>query len=112
MKMNVGFVNFQKKQVYNCIDIFYFLENNVSLVWKYSKTIHQNKRTYYYPKSSEFQEGDFSWRNFSNEFVTFIINWVSKFGKESIPEKILEVIQNLKILHIVSNEMYKDMKKF
>ena len=82
------------------------------MVWKYRKTIHQNKRTYHYPKSSEFQEGDFSWRDFSNEYVPLTINWVSKFGKESIPKNILKVNQPLKILHIVCDEMYKDIKIF
>ena len=43
--------------------------------------------------------------------MPLIINWVSKFGKESIPGKILEVNQTLKILHIVCDEMYKGVKK-
>ena len=75
------------------------------MVLKYSKTIHQNKRTFHYLTSSEFQEFDFSWRDCSNEYMPLMINWVSKFGKESIPEKILEVNQTLKILHIVCDEM-------
>ena len=43
--------------------------------------------------------------------MPLIINWVSKFGKESIPGKILKVNQTLKILHIVCDEVYKGVKK-
>ena len=81
------------------------------MIWKCKKSIHQNKISYWYPKSSKFQEGDFSQRDFSNEYVPLILNWISKFGVENIPEKILEVHQTIEILHTVCDEMYKNIKK-
>ena len=62
-------------------------------------------------KKLRVSRGRFSWRDFSNEYVLLILNWISKFGVENIPEKILEVHQTIKILHTVCDEMYKDIKK-
>ena len=62
-------------------------------------------------KKLRVSRGRFSWRDFSNEYVLLILNWISKFGVENIPEKILEVHQTIEILHTVCDEMYKDIKK-
>ena len=43
--------------------------------------------------------------------MPLILNWISKFDVENIPEKILEVHQTIEILHTVCDKMYKDIKK-
>ena len=58
-----------------------------------------------------FQEGDLTWRDFSNEYVPFILNWILKFVRENIPRKLLEVNTYLRMLHMCCDEMYKDIKK-
>ena len=78
---------------------------------KYKTAIHENSQNYIYPNSSVFQEGDFTWRDFSNEYVPFILNWILKFVCENVPRKLLEVNTCLRMLHICCNEIYKDLKK-
>ena len=44
--------------------------------------------------------------------MPLILNWISNFGEENTPERILEVHQTIEILHTVCEKMYKDIKNF
>ena len=77
---------------------------------KYKTAIHE-KRDYIYPKSSVFQEGDFTWRDFSSEYVPFLLNWILKFGQENVPQKLLQVNTCLRMLYMCCDEMYKYIKE-
>ena len=51
---------------------------------------HQ-KTNYFYPIASVFVETDFSQRDFSNEFVPLLLNYIAKFGASHIPQPVKEI---------------------
>ena len=59
-----------------------------------------------------FQKGDFTWRDFSNEYVPFLLNWILKSGCENVPRKLLEVTICLRMLHMCCDKMCKNKKTF
>ena len=66
---------------------------------------------YFYPASSSINEGDFSWRDVTNEYVPLLLNWISKFGRDNVSEKLKEINKCIKLLHINWDDLNENIKK-
>ena len=111
MKMNVELKNFQN--MLDCNLFFYLLlqENVVCRCWiKYKTTIHKGTN-YFYPASSSFEEGDFSWREFTNQYFPLILNWTAEFGTDNVPLILKKVNACIQHWHISCDTMCKNIRK-
>ena len=89
------------------------VSDNVSNNWnwmKYMPFFHR-KTNYFYPIASVFVEGDFSWRDFSNEFVPLLLNYIAKFGANCIPQSVKEINTCLKMLHFNCDDISENIKR-
>ena len=69
------------------------------------------KTNYFYPIASAFVEGDFSWRDFSIEFVPLLLNYIAKFGASRIPQPVKEINTCLKMLHFSCDDISENIKR-
>ena len=77
---------------------------------KYKTTIHKDMN-YFCPASSIFEEGDFSWREFTNEYIPLLLNWIAKFSGNNVPVIVRKVNKYIKHLHINCDDMNKNIRK-
>ena len=77
---------------------------------KYMLFFHR-KTNYFYPIASAFVEGDFSWRDFNNEFVSLLLNHIAKFGASRIPQPAKEINTCLKMLHFSCDDISENIKR-
>ena len=77
---------------------------------KYMPFFHQ-KTNYFYLIASVFVEGDFSWRDFSNEFVPLLLNYTAKFGTNCILQPVKEIYTCLKMLHFSCDDISENIKR-
>ena len=66
---------------------------------------------YFYPANSSINEGEFSWRDVTNEYVPLLLNWISKFGRDNVSEKLKEINKCIKLLHINWDDLNENIKK-
>ena len=69
------------------------------------------KANYFYLIASAFLEGDFSWRDFSNEFVPLLLNYIAKFGASCILKPVKEINTCLKMLHLCCGDIRENIKR-
>ena len=77
---------------------------------KYVPFFHR-KTNYFYLIASAFVEGDFSWRDFSNEFVPQLLNCIVKFGASHILQPVKEINTCLKMLHFSCDDISENIKR-
>ena len=77
---------------------------------KYKTTIHKDMN-YFCSASSSFEEGDFSWREFTSEYVPLLLNWIAKFSGNNVPVILRKVNNCIKHLHINCDDMNKNIRK-
>ena len=89
------------------------MNDDVSNNWNWMKYMlfFHRKTNYFYPIASVFVEGDFSWRDFSNEFVPLLLNYIAKFGASRIPQPVKEINTCLKMLHFSCDDISENIKR-
>ena len=111
IKMNVESKYFQNTQDRNLLFYLLLQKNVVHRCWiNYITTIHKGKN-YFYPASSSFEEGDFSWKEFTNKYVLLILNWTAEFGTDNVPLILKKVNACIQHWHISCDTMYKNIRK-
>ena len=69
------------------------------------------KTNYFYPIASVFVEGDFTWRDFSNEFVPLFSNYIATFGASHMPQPVKEINTCLKMLLFSCDNISENIKR-
>ena len=89
------------------------MNDDVSNNWNWMKYMlfFHRKTNYFYPIASVFVEGDFSWRDFSNEFVPLLLHYIAKFGANCIPQPVKEINTCLKMLHFNCDDISENIKR-